>query len=241
MANCEAVDDQVYKCCKVGIIGAGAAGLVTAKELLREGHKVVVFEQAMHVGGLWVYDPEADSDLLGIEPHRKRVHSSAYASLRTNIPRLVMSFIDFPFLAQKGRDARFYPGHNEVALYLEDFAKEFDLLRVIQFGIDTWPGPQMHSHNYRVAEPFTNQTVVIIGAQPSGADISRDVAAVAKEVHLSARSWRPSVDLAKPMGQLQNIWPHSAAIRAREDGTVEFEDGSSTMADAIIHCTGFVG
>ncbi|CAM6019908.1 unnamed protein product [Sphagnum balticum] len=134
MANCQAVDDQVYKCCKVGIIGAGAAGLVTAKELLREGHKVVVFEQAMHVGGLWVYDPEADSDLLGVEPHRKRVHSSVYASLRTNLPREVMSFIDFPFLPRKGRDARCYPSHNEVALFLEDFAKEFDLLRVVQFG-----------------------------------------------------------------------------------------------------------
>jgi cation diffusion facilitator CzcD-associated flavoprotein CzcO len=134
MANCQAVVDQVYKCCKVGIIGAGAAGLVTAKELIREGHKVVVFEQAMHVGGLWVYDHEVDSDLLGMEPDRKRAHSSVYASLRTNVPREVMSFIDFPFLARQGRDERCYPSHNEVALYLEDFAKEFDLLPLIQFG-----------------------------------------------------------------------------------------------------------
>jgi cation diffusion facilitator CzcD-associated flavoprotein CzcO len=133
MANCQAVD-QVYKCCKVGVIGAGAAGLATAKELIREGHKVTVFEQAMRVGGLWVYDPEVDSDLLGVEPHRKRVHSSMYASLRTNLPREVMSFIDFPFLTQQGRDERHYPSHKEVVLYLEDFAKEFDLLHVIQFG-----------------------------------------------------------------------------------------------------------
>jgi cation diffusion facilitator CzcD-associated flavoprotein CzcO len=133
MANCQAAD-QVYKCCKVGVIGAGAAGLATAKELIREGHKVTVFEQAMQVGGLWVYDPKVDSDLLGVEPHRKRVHSSVYASLRTNLPREVMSFIDFPFFTQKGRDQRCYPSHKEVALYLEDFAKQFDLFRVIQFG-----------------------------------------------------------------------------------------------------------
>ncbi len=133
MANCQAVD-QMYKCCKVGIIGAGAAGLVTAKELIQEGHKVIVFEQAMQVGGLWVYDHEVDSDLLGVEPLRKRVHSSVYASLRTNVPREVMSFIDFPFLTRQGRDERCYPSHNEVALYLEDFAKEFDLLHVVQFG-----------------------------------------------------------------------------------------------------------
>jgi cation diffusion facilitator CzcD-associated flavoprotein CzcO len=133
MANCQIVD-QVYKCCKVGVIGAGAAGLATAKELIREGHKVTVFEQAMQVGGLWVYDPEVDSDLLGVEPHRKRVHSSMYASLRTNLPREVMSFIDFPFLTQQGRDERCYPSHKEVVLYLENFATEFDLLHVIQFG-----------------------------------------------------------------------------------------------------------
>jgi cation diffusion facilitator CzcD-associated flavoprotein CzcO len=24
-------------------------------------------------------------------------------------------------------------------------------------GIDNWPGKQMHSHNYRIAQPFTNQ------------------------------------------------------------------------------------
>jgi cation diffusion facilitator CzcD-associated flavoprotein CzcO len=133
MENCQAIN-QVYKCCKVGVIGAGAAGLATTKELIHEGHKVTVFEQSMQVGGLWVYDSKVDSDLLGVEPHRKRVHSSVYASLRTNLPREVMSFIDFPFLTQQGRDERRYPSHKEVLLYLEDFAKEFDLLHVIQFG-----------------------------------------------------------------------------------------------------------
>jgi len=56
---------------------------------------------------------------------------------------------------------------------------------------------------------FGWQCVVIIGTQASGLDISRDVAHVAKEVHLSARNWNSSVDFAKPMGQHQNIWPHS--------------------------------
>ncbi len=54
------------------------------------------------------------------------------------------------------------------------------------------------------------QRVVIIGFQPSGLDISRDTALVAKEVHLSARTWKAQVDFAKPMGQRQNIWPHTA-------------------------------
>jgi cation diffusion facilitator CzcD-associated flavoprotein CzcO len=37
------------------VIGAGAAGLVTARELRKEGHDVVVFEQQEQLGGTWLY------------------------------------------------------------------------------------------------------------------------------------------------------------------------------------------
>ncbi len=130
-------DDGVYKrCCKVGVIGAGAGGLVTARELIREGHSVVVFEKSMTVGGVWVYEPEVDSELLGVKSDRKRVHSSMYASLRTNLPRELMSYVDYPFLPRNGRrDGRRYPGHQEVAFYLQDFAQECELLDFIRFGV----------------------------------------------------------------------------------------------------------
>ncbi len=131
-------DDGVYKrCCKVGVIGAGAGGLVTARELIREGHSVVVFEKSTTVGGVWVYEPEVDSELLGVKSDRKRVHSSMYASLRTNLPRELMSYVDYPFLARNGRrrDGRRYPGHQEVAFYLQDFAQECELLDFIRFGV----------------------------------------------------------------------------------------------------------
>ena len=59
------------------VIGAGAAGLATARELLREGHTVTVFEQSDCVGGQWNYSPACEEwDLLGREPQRPRVHSS---------------------------------------------------------------------------------------------------------------------------------------------------------------------
>ena len=47
---------------KVVVIGAGAAGLVTARELIRAGFSVTVFEQSTRVGGLWVYEPATESD-----------------------------------------------------------------------------------------------------------------------------------------------------------------------------------
>lgn len=57
-------------------------------------------------------------DLLGRDPGRRRVHSSLYADLRTNLPREVMGFSDFPNIpaALNGRstDPRRYPAHTEV-------------------------------------------------------------------------------------------------------------------------------
>lgn len=59
------------------VIGAGAAGLVTARELRREGHSVTVYEQSANVGGIWDFHEECeDEDLLGRNPKRRRVHSS---------------------------------------------------------------------------------------------------------------------------------------------------------------------
>ncbi|KAK1312451.1 Flavin-containing monooxygenase FMO GS-OX-like 7 [Acorus calamus] len=121
---------------RITVIGAGAAGLVAARELRREGHSVVIFERAGGVGGMWIYDAAVESDLLSLSPRRRVVHTSLYESLRTNLPRESMGFLDYPFLAREaedGRDQRRFPGHGEVLRYLEDFARDFDLGRMIRF------------------------------------------------------------------------------------------------------------
>lgn len=120
---------------KVAVIGAGAAGLVAARELRQEGHQVVVFERSTKVGGAWVYDPNTESDPLGVDPARTIVHTSLYESLRTNLPREVMGFRNFPFVAKEGehRDPRRFPRHEEVLCYLNDFATEFKLTDLIRF------------------------------------------------------------------------------------------------------------
>src|SRR5262249_23317573 len=38
---------------RIGIVGAGVAGLASAKVLARAGHEVVVFDRAPDVGGVW--------------------------------------------------------------------------------------------------------------------------------------------------------------------------------------------
>ena len=47
------------------VLGAGAGGLVAARELLREGHQVTVFEKGSTVGGVWVYTDDVENDPLG--------------------------------------------------------------------------------------------------------------------------------------------------------------------------------
>ncbi|XP_027355578.1 flavin-containing monooxygenase FMO GS-OX5-like [Abrus precatorius] len=104
-------------------------------------------------------------------------------------------------------------------------------------GIDTWRGFQMHSHNYRVPQPFTDQVVILIGLGPTCFDISREIAQVAKEVHVATRLNR---DIAGMKSEnCGNLLFHSVIKCVCEDGLVVFEDGFSVYADAIIHCTGY--
>ncbi|TKY70848.1 Flavin-containing monooxygenase FMO GS-OX 5 [Spatholobus suberectus] len=119
----------------VAVIGAGAAGLGAARELRREGHRVVVFERGDQVGGTWVHTPDVESDPLGLDPNRGVVPSSLYDSLRTNLPRECMGFRDYPFRKRegKGRDSRRFPGHKEVLMYLQDFAADFEIGELVRF------------------------------------------------------------------------------------------------------------
>ncbi|XVE57700.1 hypothetical protein DITRI_Ditri04bG0110500 [Diplodiscus trichospermus] len=289
---------------QVAVVGAGPAGLVAARELHREGHSVVVFERGNEVGGTWVYTPRTERDPLGLDPNRPIVHSSLYSSLRTNLPREIMGFMDFPFLSRPGetRDPRRFPGHREVLMYLKDFAREFGVEEMVRFetevvevrilengkwkvkskrissynysddidivnksevefddeiydavvvcnghytepriaeipGFSLWPGKQMHSHNYRIPEPFRDQVVILIGSSASAVDVCRDLAAVAKEVHVASRSVADET-YTKQHGY-DNLWFHSMIDSAREDGTVVFRNGKVVLADVIMHCTGY--
>ena len=118
---------------KVAVVGAGAAGLVAARELLRADHEVTVFEQSSRVGGIWVYQEASEPDPLG--QTGPRLHASMYASLRTNLPRDLMAFFDFPFDASGGGVDEWsrYPGHAQVLSYLEKFSETFDITRLIRF------------------------------------------------------------------------------------------------------------
>jgi cation diffusion facilitator CzcD-associated flavoprotein CzcO len=126
--------DRAPRARAVAVVGAGAAGLVAARELLREGHAVTVFERSDHVGGTWAYDPRPD----GPDPlaSGNAVHggSSMYASLRTNLPRELMGFSGHESLAGRifAGDPRVFPGHREVLAFLRAFAEESGVARHVK-------------------------------------------------------------------------------------------------------------
>ncbi|XP_026751560.2 senecionine N-oxygenase [Galleria mellonella] len=78
---------------RICIIGAGAAGLCAARHLLVEPSvgRVDVLEQAAQLGGTWVYTENVGYDDFGLP-----IHTSMYKSLRTNLPKEIMGFPDFP-------------------------------------------------------------------------------------------------------------------------------------------------
>ncbi|KAI4335939.1 hypothetical protein L6164_014533 [Bauhinia variegata] len=175
---------ETFQYKNVCVIGAGPSGLVAARELRREGHKVVVFEQNHDVGGQWLYQPNVEEeDTLGRNPFLK-VHSSIYDSLRLLSPREIMGYTDFPFLVKKGRDTRRFPGHRELFLYLKDFCEWFRLREMIRFntrvdyvgmlnyGVSDndlkWIIRSIEKNNDKIAEEVFDAVVVATGhyAQP---------------------------------------------------------------------------
>ncbi|KAK6185960.1 hypothetical protein SNE40_008086 [Patella caerulea] len=111
---------------RVAVIGAGAAGLCAVRHLIAKPKtfQVVGFEQGDRVGGTWIYTDKKGQDEYGLP-----IHSSMYKNLRTNLPKEVMAFPDFPF----DKNLPSFVRHEDVLKYLEDYAEHFDLYPFIKF------------------------------------------------------------------------------------------------------------
>lgn len=107
----------------VCVIGAGTAGLCSAKHALAAGMQVVVFEQADQVGGTWVYTDDVDRDEKGVS-----VHTSMYKGLHTNLPKEIMGYPDFAIPEQ----ARSYIPSGDMLDFLKLYAHEFKVNDVIK-------------------------------------------------------------------------------------------------------------
>ncbi|MFF3892187.1 NAD(P)-binding domain-containing protein [Streptomyces sp. NPDC001812] len=101
-------------------------------------------------------------------------------------------------------------------------------------GIETFPGYIAHAHDFRGAEAFKGQDVLVVGSSYSAEDIG------SQAFKMGARSVTASYRSA-PMGY---DWPEGFEERPviqRIDGnTVHFADGTSKHVDAVVLCTGYL-
>lgn len=111
-ADDAASDDRVIR--KVAVIGGGAAGLATLRQMLDKGIDVVLFERSGDVGGLWAYDNEQTSKVFN--------------SVTQNVTKLHNRFAGYPAPPHWP----LYLGHAHTLEYLRGFAAYFGLMRHVR-------------------------------------------------------------------------------------------------------------
>ena len=99
---------------------------------------------------------------------------------------------------------------------------------------DSFRGLVIHSHNYRRAEVFQDMDVVVLGGGFSGVDICLNLTDNAHKIYFSHKN-QMFQDTKFP----SNIEQVSPIQRVTDDGTVQFTDGQTRRADAILLCTGY--
>lgn len=187
---------------QIAVVGAGAAGLVASRHLLRCGFRPTIFEASSTVGGLWNTDS-----------------GRTWESMTPNLSRFTTCFSDFAWSS----DSELFPSRQAMQTYLNNYCAEYlelDLFRmncevtnieqaegekskykvewidssgavnnhqfdgvVIASGFFSVPiipealhsFPCIHSKDYKSPDSFENKTVVVCGSSFSALEIASDL------------------------------------------------------------------
>jgi dimethylaniline monooxygenase (N-oxide forming) len=199
---------------RVGIIGAGVAGLATAKTLRAEGYDCTLFERNERLGGVW-----ADGySNFGVQV-QKELYQFPDWPLPTGTPNFTPGPIFQSYLEDYADHFQIRPclrlDHLVTALtpradgtpgwtiaFERDGAiqrEEFDLA-VVATGLystkpnmpripgrDQYQGEVLHISQLKNREPLTGKRVAVVGYGKSATDAALEAAAVADEVHIIFR------------------------------------------------------
>ena len=199
---------------RVAVIGAGAAGLCAAKYLLARGVEVVVYELGSCIGGLWAYDNDNGLAPAYLSLHlNSEAAITAYrdfpfpadgplypghAEVRSYLEAYAERFDIVRHIRFRSKVVDVAPSGGRWRLQLADgTAGEFDAV-VVGSGHqgtpthpawkDDFKGEYLHSHSYRIPEPFRGKRVLVVGMGNSAVDIASDICVVTKSTTISARS-----------------------------------------------------
>ncbi|MER7836885.1 FAD-dependent oxidoreductase [Streptomyces sp. NPDC096040] len=198
---------------RIAVIGAGPAGLTSAKQALAAGHRVVLYERTDTVGGIW--NPDS---------------GGAYDGVRMQSSRMSFPYSDFA--PGFGTD---FATRGELHGYLRDYARRSGALETIRFGhtvtevvkrdgawqvtADSLRGPAtdafdavmvasgelweprrpafvpdastgvrvLTAKDYRRPQDLAGRRVLVVGGGVSGADIAAELAAHGTSVDWSVR------------------------------------------------------
>lgn len=100
-------------------------------------------------------------------------------------------------------------------------------------GCKTYCGQQLHSHDFRRSEKFRDESVLVIGAGPSGMDLANEISKVAERVTISHHLR----ELPKTKFRI-NLDQKPDVRRLTRTGA-EFVDGSKQDYSIIFYCTGY--
>lgn len=124
--------------------------------------------------------------------------------------------------------------YQEVFDYLVVATGHFSVPNMPYFeGIESFPGVILHAHDFRGADQFRDQNILLVGSSYSAEDIGvQSYKHGAKSVTLSYRS--------NPIGL---DWPEGIKevplLTHFDNEVAHFSDGSSDSFDAVIMCTGY--
>jgi thioredoxin reductase len=131
--------NDTQKNVKIGIIGAGAAGLVAARVLSRtlplldknefDNVNITVLEKGSDIAGVWNYNQKSNNKNFN------KKNKPMYRNLRTNLPKEIMAFREYPWPSLKHDDDnqdRSYVSHFDVYEYLQQYCEQYNLRQYIQ-------------------------------------------------------------------------------------------------------------
>ncbi|KAI8451023.1 hypothetical protein BY996DRAFT_6416803 [Phakopsora pachyrhizi] len=137
-------EGEVLQSVDVVVIGAGASGLAGIRQIVDTTElSIRCFECKSSFGGVWNYVPDPGActvkfDKQGRPYVREDDNSSRltpmYESLRTNVPREIMGYKNFPFdgKGQEGEGSTSFPAGSEVLDYLSTCSKGYE--KYVEFG-----------------------------------------------------------------------------------------------------------